>query len=75
MRLVDPLQRADCAMVGTFSGTATEFPPAIRRRTDQHEDELLFVLQINAIGPDVDVTFGRKIELLPLRMLVLPNLL
>src|SRR5215475_2664711 len=59
-----PLQVQEQAtpIVGTFPGTvgeADEFLLALRRGPDQHENALLLVfqprLQVNAIGPDVDV--------------------
>src|SRR6478752_7838058 len=69
-------------IVGTFPGTVGEADQlllALRRGPDQHENALLFILQarfqVDAIGPDVDVALRRQITLLPLRMLVLPNLL
>ena len=48
-------------------GEADQLLPALRRRADQHEDALLLVLQprlqIDAVGPDVDVAPGRQIAL------------
>ena len=42
---------------------------AFRRRADQHQDALLFVLEacleMDAIGPGVDVALRRQIALLP----------
>ena len=44
-------------------------PSALRRRADQHQDALLFVfearLEMDAIGPDVDVALRRQIAPLP----------
>src|SRR6266852_3744178 len=52
---------------------------AFRRRTDQHQDALLFVfeacLEMDAIGPDVDVALRRQIALLPRGMFVEPTVL
>jgi hypothetical protein len=61
------------ALAGTI-GEADQFLAAFRRRTDQHEDALLFVLeprlQMDAIGPDVNVALRRQISLLPHGVLV-----
>ena len=50
------------ALPGTI-GEADQFLAAFRRRADQHEDALLFVLEpgfeMDAISPDVDVALGR----------------
>jgi hypothetical protein len=52
---------------------------AFRRRTDQHEDALLLVfearLEMDAIGPDIDVALRRQIALLPRGVLVEPAIL
>src|SRR4029077_14719531 len=60
-------------------GEADQFLAAFRRRADQHEDALLFVfeagLEMDAIGPDVDVTLRRQIALLPRSVLVEPAVL
>ena len=59
-------------VLGTFAGAigeADQLLAAFRRRADQHEDALLLVfepgLQMDAVGPDVDVPPGRQIALLP----------
>jgi hypothetical protein len=61
------------------SGEADQFLAAFRRRADQHEDALLFVfkarLEMDAIGPDVDVALRRQIALLPRGVLVEPAVL
>ncbi len=60
-------------------GEADQLLLALRRRADNHEHALLLVfeprLQIDAVGPDVDVAPGRQVALLPARVLVDPNLL
>src|SRR4029078_3616127 len=60
-------------------GEADQFFAALRRRADQHQDALLFVfearLEMDAIGPDVDVTLRRQIALLPGGVLVEPTVL
>jgi hypothetical protein len=60
-------------------GEADQFLPAFRRRADQHENALLFVfeprLEMDAVGPDVDITLRREVALLPLGVIVLPSLL
>src|SRR5258708_1282597 len=66
------------ALAGAI-GEADQFFAAFRRRTDQHEDALLFVFQagfeMDAVGPDVDVTLRRQIALLPRGVLVKPTVL
>src|SRR3981189_1845103 len=66
------------ALAGAI-GEADQFLAAFRCRTDQHQDALLLVLEacfeMNAIGPDVDAAFGRKIALLPRGVLVEPAIL
>ena len=66
------------ALAGTI-GEADQFLAAFRSRTDQHEDALLFVLeprlQMDAIGPDVEVALRRQIALLPRGVLVEPTIL
>ena len=60
-------------------GEADQLLLALRRRADQHEDALLFVLQarleMDAVGPDVDVALRRQIALLPGGVLVEPDVL
>src|ERR1700676_1922778 len=66
------------ALAGAI-GKADQFLAAFRRRTDQHEDALLFVFQacfeMDAVGPDVDVALRRQIALLPRGVLVEPAIL
>src|SRR5258707_11033282 len=66
------------ALAGAI-GEADQFLAAFRRRTDQHQDALLFVfearLEMDAIGPDVDVALRRQIALLPGGVLVEPAIL
>src|SRR5712675_211642 len=66
------------ALAGAI-GEADQFLAAFRRRADQHQDALLFVfeacLEMDAIGPDVDVALGRQIALLPRGVLVEPAVL
>jgi hypothetical protein len=66
------------ALAGAI-GEADQFLAAFRRRTYQHEDALLFVfeacLEMDAIGPDVDVALRRQIALLPGGVLVEPAIL
>ena len=55
---------------------ADEFLPALGRRADQHQHALGLLLhaglQVDAIGPDVDVAPGREIAPLPALVLGLP---
>src|SRR6266481_4302750 len=57
-----------CALAGAI-GEADQFLAAFRRRADQHQDALLFVfeacLEMDAIGPDVDIALRRQIAPLP----------
>src|SRR4029078_6902192 len=66
------------ALAGTI-GEADHLLAAFRRRADQHQDALLFVfearLEMDAIGPDVDVTLRRQIAILPRGVLVEHNAL
>src|SRR3954467_1589816 len=66
------------ALAGAI-GEADQFLAAFRRRSDQHQDALLFVLeprlQMDAISPDVDVALGRQIALLPRSVVVKPAVL
>src|SRR5712664_541807 len=67
-----------CALAGAI-GEADQFLAAFRRRADQHQDALLFVfearLEMDAVGPDVDVALCRQIALLPGGVLVEPTVL
>src|SRR5271156_4945447 len=60
-------------------GEADQFLAAFRRRTDQHEDALLLVfearLEMDAIGPDIDIALRRQIAPLPWGVLVEPAIL
>src|SRR6266478_4990173 len=60
-------------------GKAEQLLFALRRRADDDQDALLGVfktgLQINAVGPHVDVALGRQIALPPMLVLVEPDLL
>src|SRR5215475_618885 len=59
-------------------GKAEQLLFALRRRADDDQDALLGVfktgLQVNAVGPHVDVALGRQIALLPMLVLVEPDL-
>src|SRR6202163_4783071 len=70
-----PLVRAVAGAIGE----ADQFLAAFRRRADQHQDALLFVfearLEMDPIGPDVDVALRRQIALLPGGVLVEPAIL
>ena len=52
---------------------------ALRRRADDDQDTLLGVfktgLQVNAVGPHIDIALGRQIALAPMLVLVEPDLL
>src|SRR5437764_4625988 len=67
-----------CVLAATI-GEADQFLAAFWRRADQHEDALFFVFEprfeMDAISPDVDVTLGRQIALLPRGVLVEPAVL
>jgi hypothetical protein len=56
--------RASAALSRGRHGEADQFLAAFRRRADQHQDALLSVLEacleMNAIGPDVDVHFADR---------------
>src|SRR5450432_3789151 len=60
-------------------GEADQLLAAFRRRADQHQDALLFVfqtcLEMDAIGPDVDVTLRRQIAPLPRGVVIKPAVL
>lgn len=69
-------------ILGTFAravGEAEQLLFAFRRRADDDQDALLGVfktgLQVNAVGPHVDVALGRQIALPPMLVLVEPDLL
>ncbi len=66
------------ALAGAVS-EADQLLLAFRSGADQHKDALLVVLQpglqMDAIRPDVDVSPGRQIALLPAIMFVAPGLL
>src|SRR6266480_2787146 len=68
--------RAPSAMM---SRGGTSSPRRLWRRADQHEDALFYVFEprfeMDAISPDVDVTLGRQIALLPRGVLVEPAVL
>ena len=57
---------------------ADEFLLALRRRADDDQQALGVILEaglhMNAVGPEVDVTLGRKIALAPTRMLLGPGI-
>src|SRR5438477_8899950 len=56
-------------------GKAEQLLPALRRRADDDQDALLGVfktgLQVNAVGPHIDVVLGGQIALPPVLMLVI----
>ena len=60
-------------------GEAEQLLSAFRRRADDHQDALLGVrkagLQVNAVGPHVDVALGRQVALAPVLVLGEPDLL
>src|SRR5216110_891409 len=60
-------------------GEAEQLLPALRRRADDDQDALFGVfktgLQVNAVGPHIDVVLGRQIALPPVLVLVDPDLL
>src|SRR5229473_3706032 len=68
--------RQSCALSRAPSVKPTS---SLRRRADQHQDALLFVfeacLEMDAIGPDVDVALRRQIALLPRGVFVEPTVL
>src|SRR3954453_2251881 len=70
-----PVMRAFAGAIGE----ADQFLAAFRRRTDQHQDALLFVLEprleMDAIGPDVNVALRRQITSLPRGVFVDPTVL
>src|SRR4051812_16949257 len=57
--------RQSCALSRAPSVKLDQFLAAFRRRADQHQDALLFVLEagfeMDAVGPDVDVALRRQI--------------
>src|SRR5712671_3355311 len=70
--------RQSCAFAPAV-GEAEQLLFALRRRADDDQDALLGVfktgLQVNAVGPHVDVALGRQIALPPMLVLVEPGLL
>src|SRR5947207_1453211 len=70
-----PILRAFARAVGE----AEQLLFALRCRADDHQDALFGVfktgLQVNAVGPQVDVVLGRQIALPPMLVLVEPDLL
>src|SRR5215208_1059561 len=60
-------------------GEAEQLLPAFRGGADDDQDALLGVLktglQVNAVGPHVDIALGRQIALPPMLVLVEPDLL
>src|SRR5882724_8528310 len=71
--------RQSCALSRAPSVKAEQLLPALRRRADDDQDALLGVfktgLQLNAVGPHIDVVLGRQIALPPVLVLVDPDLL
>src|SRR5439155_11139616 len=67
-----------CALANAI-GEADKLLPAFRRRADDDQDALRLLLepglQMDAVGPAIDVALGRQIALLPARMLLGPRLL
>src|SRR6476660_7015655 len=70
--------RQSCALSRAPSVKPINLLLAFRSGADQHKDALLVVLQpglqMDAIRPDVDVSPGRQIALLPAIMFVAPGL-
>ena len=60
-------------------GETDQLLPTSRRGADDNEDALRIVLQtrlqMNAVGPDIDVALGGKVALVPALVLVDPDLL
>ena len=60
-------------------GKAEQLLPALRRRADDDQDALLGVfktgLEVDSVGPHVDVALGRQIALPPMLVLVAPDFL
>src|SRR4029078_12840252 len=58
-------------------GGAEQLLFALRRRSDDHQDALLAVfktgLQVNAVGPHVNIALGRQIALPPVLVLAEPD--
>ena len=71
--------RQSCALSRVAIGEADQFLAAFRRRANQHQDALLFVfeacLEMDAIGPDVDVALCRQIAPLPRGVFFKPTVL
>src|SRR6202030_1902393 len=61
------------------TGEAAKRLPPFRRRADDDQDALRLLLeprlQMDAVGPEVEVALGRQIALLPARVLLAPRLL
>jgi hypothetical protein len=83
-REATPLQieQQGAPVVGALAravGEADKLLPALQRGADDDEDALRIVLQtrlqMNAVGPDVDVALGGKVQLVPALVLVDPDLL
>src|SRR5712672_1680810 len=72
---IAPVLRALASAIGE----ADQFLAAFRRRADQHQNALLFVfeacLEMDAVGPDVDVALRRQIAPLPRGVFVKPTVL
>jgi hypothetical protein len=66
------------ALAGAVCATA-ELLLALRRRADDDQDALLLVfqagLQMDAVGPDVDIALGRQVALGPSGVVVQPTVL
>src|ERR1700730_4706150 len=71
--------RQSCALSRVPVGEADKLLPALRRGADDDEDALRIVLQtrlqMNAVGPDVDVALSRQVALVPDLVLVDPGVL
>src|SRR4029078_9345053 len=75
------LERQCTPILGALAGAvgkAEQLLPARRRRADDDQDALLGVfktgLQVNAVGPHIDVVLGRQIALPPVLVLAAPDL-
>src|SRR5207245_857915 len=71
--------RQSCALSRAPSVKPSKLLPALRRRADDDQDALLGVfktgLQVNTVGPHIDVALGRQIALPPMLVFVAPDLL
>jgi hypothetical protein len=79
---VPQIEQQFTPILRAFAGAVSEaeqFLPALRRRADDDQNALPGVfkagLQVNAIGPHVDVALGRQIALAPMLVFVEPDLL